>query len=34
MALESEVDLFLAHMAQKSKRFKDLLLEKNIENED
>jgi hypothetical protein len=33
MALESEVDLFLAQMSQKSKRFKDLLQEKNIENE-
>lgn len=32
MALESEVDLFLVQMAQKSKRFKDLLQEKYIEN--
>jgi hypothetical protein len=34
IAMESEVELFLAHMAQKSKRFKDLLQEKNIENEE
>lgn len=30
---EGEVDLFLSHMIEKSKKFRELLLEKQITNE-
>lgn len=34
VSTDCEADLFLMHMAQKSKRFKELLQEKNIHNEE